>query len=145
MKRFAIVAVFMFAIMCMLSACGGPAKEMTDAEAMTKLESYIADGDVDIVSYLSDKGFSLGARGDLSYVFRNKTQTIVVEETGAPAFNIYVGNGNGTTRQFGYPQSDRIEREDGSVDYLTYRATINGRTTKYPVAVLAEIVRLAER
>ena len=36
-------------------------------------------------------------------------------------------------------------REDGGVDYLTYRATINGRTTKYPVAVLAEIVRLAER
>ena len=43
MKRFAIVAVFMFAIMCMLSACGSPAKEMTDAEAMKKLESYIAD------------------------------------------------------------------------------------------------------
>ncbi len=63
MKRFAIVAVFMFAIICILSACGDPAKEMTDAEAMTKLEPYIADGDVDIVSYLNDKGFSLGARG----------------------------------------------------------------------------------
>jgi len=145
MKRFTIVAIFMLAIMGMLAACGGSGRALTDAEAMMKLESYITDGDVDIVSYLDDKGFSLGARGDLSYVFRNKTQTIVVEETGAPAFNIYVGNGNGTNRQFGYPQSDRIEREDGGVDYLTYRATINGRTTKYPVAVLAEIVRLAER
>ncbi len=143
-RRFVIVGTFLVAIICFLTACG-QTRELSDEDAMAKLESYLDGGNADLVAYLQDQGYQLSSSVDMCYVFRNGDKTIVVEETGAPAYDIYVGNGDGTNRQFGFPQSDRILHEDGQVEYLTYRVTIDSRTTNLPVAVLAEVVRWVER
>lgn len=145
MKKSSIaIFVFVLASVLLLCACSHKNTELSDDEAMAKLADYTTDNSVDVVSYLSDQGYSLSSSVDLCYVFRSKTGTVVIEETGAPAYDIYVGDGNGNNRQYGYPAADRVDT-DGEIHYETYRATIGGRTTNLPTSVYAEVVRLVER
>lgn len=144
MKKSLAIFVFVLMSVLLLCACGHGKTELSDEAALAKLTDYSEDGSIDLTSYLSDHDYLLSSSVDLCYVFRGQYGTIVVEETGAPAFDVYVGDGNGNNRQFGYPAADRVEN-DGVIQYETYRTTIGGHTTNLPTSVYAEVVRLVER
>ena len=144
MKKSLAIFVFVLFSVLLLCACGHNKAELSDEAAMAELADYTVDGNIDLLAYLGKQEYLLISSEDLCYVFRGENGNIVIEETGAPAYDIYVGDGDGNNRQFGYPAANRIGVGE-EAQYGTYRTTFDGRTTNLPASVYAEVVRLVER
>lgn len=140
MKKSWVIFAFVLASVLLLCACGHSQSELNDDEAWAKLADFAGENNVDLASYLSQNGYTLSSNQDYCAVYRGVNGTIVINETGAPTYDIYVGDDNGNTRQFGYPSADRYGENNA-----TYRTTLGDRTTTLPTSVFAEVVRLVER
>ncbi len=144
MKKSLAIFVFVLFSVLLLCACGHKKADLNDEAAMAELADYTIDGSIDLWGYLGKQEYLLISSEDHCYVFSGENGTIVIEETGAPAYDVYVGDGEGNNRQFGYPAANRIGEGD-NIQYGTYRTTLGGYTTDLPAGVFAEVVRLVER
>ena len=91
-KRIAIFALVLVSVL-FLCACGHKNTELSDEAAMAELADYTEGSGIDLWGYLGKNEYLLVSSEDLCYVFRGENGTIVIEETGAPAYDVYVGDG----------------------------------------------------
>jgi len=143
----ALIAVFLIAAVVALFYSTSSAARWSDEEALAKIESYRQGDELNLNRYLEEKGY--GAMGsDDEYVYANGSKRIVISILSNDDFRI--GNGEGTTRQFGvdgdiYKCRLCWTRTFGQAREIIVLNQPRCNDVYLPASAVAEVVRLANR
>ena len=123
------------------------ASKWTDEQALAKIDGYREGSEVNLNRYLEDSGY--GAMGsDEEYVYAKGSKRIVISILGNDDFR--VGNGEGTTRQFGidgevYKCRLCWTRTFGQAREIIVLNQPRCNDVYLPASAVAEVIRLANR
>ena len=132
--------------------------EMNDDKAMEQLDEYCQRDNIDLNSYLEDRGYMVAGEGE-ELVYKKGDSTLVIHDMGD---SVRIGDGSGNVREYGVPvdyyhflDTDEVQYDSficrvGSLDKDAEEKSIASRKVEFrdiiiPRDALAEIVRVTYR
>ena len=142
-----IAVLLVVAAIALIYSTSQSSAKWTDEEALAKIDGYWEKDEINLNLYLEDKGY--GAMGsDEEYVYAKGSKRIVISILGNDDFR--VGNGEGTTRQYGV-DSDVYKcrlcwtRTFGQAREIIVLNQAKCNDVYLPASAVAEGIRLANR
>ena len=152
-RTFARLMLLLFALVAAIGigaaiyGAAHQASKWSDEEALAKIDQYREGDGVNLNRYLEEQGYGAMGSND-EYVYAKGTKRIVISILGNDDFRI--GNGEGTTRQFGvdsevYKCRLCWTRTFGVAREMIVLSHPKCEDVYLPASAMAEVIRLANR